>query len=171
MASSEHTDSVVEIQLTKGYVTVVDAIDADLAILPEFFHWRINENGRNVYVQLYFKKRYQSFMHRIVLSRKLGRELVRGEVVDHIDGNGLNNRRDNLRAATHQENMRNARLRKTNTSGYKGVCWNKVVKKWQARIWIGGRRTSLGYFDDPAEAYEVYCAAAREHYQDFAKLD
>ncbi len=77
--------------------------------------------------------------------------------IDHIDGNGLNNKINNLRDVTHGENMRNKRLQLNNTSGVKGVYWRKLKQKWQADICISGKRNHLGYFKNKEDA-----AAARK---------
>lgn len=73
-------------------------------------------------------------MHRVVLARSLERELSGGEVVDHINGDRLDNRRCNLRLATPQINAQNRRLGPSNTSGYRGVSWNRQHRKWQAMV-------------------------------------
>ena len=67
--------------------------------------------------------------------------------VDHIDGNTLNNNKNNLRWVTITENSMNAKISNTNTSGVKGVCFNKNNNKWIARININGIRVHLGYFE------------------------
>lgn len=84
--------------------------------------------------------------------------LVHGEcpdVIDHIDGNGLNNRIDNLRNVSHSENLRNSRISKANTSGCTGVYWNKNLNKWISIIRVDCKSLSLGYFED---WFEAVCA-------------
>lgn len=83
--------------------------------------------------------------------------------IDHLDGNGLNNAPDNLRDATNQENMRNAKLYKTNKSGTTGVRWRKDISKWTARICVDGKNLNLGYFTEKEDAIEARKAAEREH--------
>lgn len=89
--------------------------------------------------------------------------------VDHKDGNGLNNRWSNLRQATNSQNAGNAKLYSTNTSGFKGVTWNKASRRWQAGIKKNGQNVYLGLFDCPKAAHEAYLAAAREHFGDFVR--
>jgi len=84
--------------------------------------------------------------------------------VDHIDGNKSNNHMSNLRWATRSENQYNMRTK----AAYKGVRWNKQREKWEARIMVDDYRLHLGYYDDPLEAYYVYCAAAVFYFGDFA---
>lgn len=92
------------------------------------------------------------------------------EHIDHIDGDGLNNRIDNLREATHSENLRNRGATTKNTSGFKGVSWHKARRKWQAQIKTNGRKKHLGSFDTPEAAYAAYCAAAEDLHGDFAMV-
>jgi hypothetical protein len=87
--------------------------------------------------------------------------------VDHRNGNGLDNRRANLRPATHAQNQRNQRPRIVSTSEFKGVSWDSHRLKWHARI----ARRHLGRFDDELAAAKAYDAAARELYGEFAWLN
>lgn len=107
-------------------------------------------------------------LHRVIMSRMLERELSTDEQVDHINGNGLDNRRGNLRLATGSQNQANRPTTKNNTSGYKGVSWHKKSKKWSARIRVHGKRISLGHYHTPEEAHKVYCAAADKYFGEFA---
>ena len=75
--------------------------------------------------------------------------------IDHIDGNGLNNKIDNLRDVQQAVNHRNQRMRNTNTSGVTGVSWNKQKEKWQALVQVNGKLKYLGLFTDIAEAEKV----------------
>lgn len=90
---------------------------------------------------------------------------------DHINRNGLDNRRINLRAATAFQNLGNQALRSTNKSGYKGVNWNRLRRKWQGSIKIHGRSRHLGMFTDPVDAARAYNAAALEAWGEFAWLN
>lgn len=81
--------------------------------------------------------------------------------IDHINRIKDDNRIENLREATREENAQNATMRRHNTSGYKGVWKQKYAALWCAEISINGRATKLGYFKSPEEASEVYLAAAR----------
>lgn len=89
--------------------------------------------------------------------------------IDHKDMNKINNAWTNLREATHGQNQHNATIRTDNTSGYKGVHWNKHSKKWRARIMVGKKYLLLGDFDDITEAHEAYVTAAQKHHADFAR--
>jgi HNH endonuclease len=87
---------------------------------------------------------------------------------DHKDGDRSNNRWTNLREATSGDNKANTMLRSDNTSGLKGVHWNRRDCNWRAQICANGRRIFLGYFDTPKRAHEVYLAAAKKHFGEFA---
>lgn len=149
-----------KIPLPHGKVAVVDA--KDFKCLSQF-KWYYSMDGyaiRNV--QLANGKRVMSRMHKEILKPE------DGLFTDHINGDGLDNRRCNLRECTHGQNQMNQKLPKNNTSGYKGVSWNKRCKKWQVRIYVEGKETHLGYFKDIVEAAKVYDKAALRHYGEFA---
>jgi hypothetical protein len=84
------------------------------------------------------------------------------ELVDHINGVRADNRWCNLRPATYSENNRNARLRKDNTSGVKGVCWDRVSKKWFAYISLNKKRHGLGQFETLDEAAAVVAEVRKQ---------
>lgn len=93
-----------------------------------------------------------------------------GMVVDHIDGNTLNNTRDNLRICTQRENAKNQGVRKNNTSGYKGVSFKKHNQKWRARIHVNDRDKFLGDFETIEEAIEARRKAELEYYGEYARI-
>ena len=77
------------------------------------------------------------------------------DILDHIDGNKLNNRIENLRECTEVQNCYNAKTPKNNTSGIKGVSWSKRLKKWRAQIQVNGKKKSLGFFFDKEVADQI----------------
>ena len=87
--------------------------------------------------------------------------------IDHIDGNGLNNKFANLRLATSAQNSFNQKTRADNTSGYKGV--TKHRNKWKVQITAHGFYYHLGTFDTPELAHMAYCKAAAELHGEFAR--
>ena len=91
-------------------------------------------------------------------------------LTDHIDGDGLNNHRSNLRAATNAQNVRNGRPR-GGRSQFKGVTWYRARRKWHAAIMLNGKHHHLGYFTDEAEAAHAYDAAAVRLHGEFARLN
>jgi len=92
------------------------------------------------------------------------------KMIDHIDGNKQNNKIENLREATHTQNLQNRPKYKSNTSGYKGVSFHKKTKKWQASIRINNKQNYLGLFKTPLDAYEVYCKEAKKYHKEFANV-
>lgn len=92
-------------------------------------------------------------------------------MIDHIDGDGSNNRIANLREATNAENMRNRGGNKNTTSQYCGVSWHRQTSKWLARIMLFGKRTHLGSFTDEIEAAKAYDVAALKLHGNFARLN
>jgi AP2 domain/HNH endonuclease len=91
--------------------------------------------------------------------------------VDHINGNGLDNRRTNLRPATSAENARNRRSQRGSSSPYKGVSWIRSRRNWRANLRVGDRLIHLGSYTDPADAARAYDAAALKYFGEFARLN
>lgn len=106
-------------------------------------------------------------LHNIVMDHNS----VKNENIDHIDNDGLNNRKSNLRVCNHSENLCNKHSQKNNTSGYKGVSWQKNQGYWSAKIQKDRKKYHLGFFDDPWEAAQAYNLAALELHGEFAKLN
>lgn len=155
---------MTEIRLSSGHVAVVDEEDADLAVL----RWTaVIGSPTRIYASRQKRvgprregKRLSIYMHRVIAER-LG--LV-GTDIDHIDGDTLNNRRDNLRAVSRRENTRNVRGPKAGSkSPYMGVTRHNIVG-WTARIRIEGRRIYLGWFRTAEEANSARLAAERQHW-------
>ena len=90
--------------------------------------------------------------------------------LDHINGDPSQNQFRNLRAATHHQNMINCRRPRDNTSGFKGVCYSKEMRRWKAEIRIQRRKKHLGYFDTPEAAHDAYKIAAVEAFGEFARF-
>lgn len=107
--------------------------------------------------------------HRLAFLYMTGRFPQR--MVDHIDLNRSNNAWRNLREVTNSENQMNTAIRSNNSSGRKGVSWNKREGRWRADIRIGGKKKTLGYFECPDMAHMAYCTAANENFGDYARAN
>jgi hypothetical protein len=123
---------------------------------------RIGKRGYK-YLTFYQKKYY---VHRIIWLMHYG---TLPKILDHIDGNPLNNRIENLRECSDSENLCNAKIRSNNTSGIKGVCWFKPRQKWRARISLNKKEYHLGYFDTKEEAEIAVIDARPKIHQEFAR--
>ena len=104
-------------------------------------------------------------MHRVILKAE------EGEICDHANGNTLDNRKENLRICTFKENSINSKKPRGNTSGFKGVSWNKPANKWIVFIAGDTKRIYLGLFSDKLEAAKVYNEAALKYHGEFARLN
>lgn len=109
------------------------------------------------------KKKKTLYMHRFIMGNPYAK------VIDHIDGNGLNNQRNNLRICSHKENFRNQKISKHNTSGAKGVVWNNKNENWNARITVDRKRIHLGCFLNKKDAIAAYNRSAKKYYGEYAK--
>lgn len=159
-------EALIEIPLTRGMVAVIDAADFDLVA---GFKWYAKKHGKTFYAATNGPRpeRRQLQMHRLILGLPHDDE----RETDHVDGDGLNNRRSNLRTAARQQNNCNKGLQVNNSSGFKGVHWHVTDKLFIARIQKDGRRIYLGHFKDPSEAARAYDRAAAEHHGAFARLN
>ena len=103
------------------------------------------------------------YVHRDVLNAK------KGQSVDHINGNKLDNRKENLRICTHTENMWNTKTPKTNKSGIKGVHWQEDRQKWSAQIAYKNKTIALGRFDSFEDAVKARLNAEKKYHGDYAR--
>ena len=159
---------MIEIQITKGQTALIDDEDYE-KISP--FQWcchgdgyaarGYHENGKLVILK----------MHHAVFGKPPA-----GYVVDHINGNRLDNRKCNLRFVTVQQNCFNSKKKKSpasaaNPSPYKGVTWRNDRSKWRSCITVGGQRLYLGLFETAQEAALAYNVAALKYHGEYAKLN
>jgi hypothetical protein len=161
-----------KIPLTQGKFALVD--DEDFEYLSQFKwcarkDWYTFYASRTIYPNGYgkHKQKITVQMHREVMGLQRGD----GKSVDHKNRNGLDNRKKNLRLGIGSINQVNCRKRKDNTSGYRGVSWNIVHKKWFTRISIKGKRFSFGGFSTPIEAAIAYDKAVMKYRDASAPLN
>lgn len=157
---------VAYVPLTRGLEAVIDASDVPLV---EGRNWYASNRRKSVcyaIAKIYDGKKWAYFpMHRLILPPTADRPIA-----DHIDGNGLNNRRSNLRLATHKENSYNLRARMRPRSGFKGVSM-MPSGKWKAQLIVENKVRYLGCFVTPEEAARAFDKAAREVRGEFARLN
>ena len=153
-----------EIKLTQNKTSLVD--NEDFKCLNHYKWFVIRDRNtyyacRMIYVN---GKRRRLLMHRDIL------KTPHGFISDHIDGNGLNNQRSNLRVCTIQQNSMNVK-RSRGTSQYKGVRWHKRDKKWRAQIGFNNKVLYIGDFKDEIDAALAYDKMAHELHGEFANLN
>lgn len=149
--------STVRVPLSKGHHAVIDSADAPTITQHKWTYC----NGYAMRAEGPRGKRRYIYMHRQLLDAPQGLE------VDHINHDGLDNRRANLRLTTPSQNNANRRSLRAATSSYKGVIYQKNRKAWRAEF--GGKH--LGLFDDERDAALAYSAAALEEHGGYALLD
>ena len=154
------------VPLTQGYEALIDADDVGLV---SGHNWAalLNPKKRNVYAR--HTKNLGDGKYKTVQMHRLLLGFPNGMQVDHIDGNGLNNRRCNLRTATQSQNMHNRFLSKSNKSGVRGVCWCKRTGKWRVGITLNKKQKHIGYFSDLDEATAAYAAASLKYHGAFGR--
>lgn len=143
-----------EIPLTQGKIAIVD--DEDFEELSRY-KWCAHKDGNTFYALRSIRKEDGKYtkitMHQQILGKKEGYE------IDHINGNGLDNRHENLRHVTHRQNGQNRHISKS--SRYPGVYWLKQRRKWYSRIRLNGKMKSLGLFNNEYEAFMAYVNAVK----------
>lgn len=129
--------------------------DEDYPMLSGF-KWSLNGAG--------YACSGRGFIHRIIMNAPKGIE------VDHINGDRLDNRRENLRLCTRGQNVSNGRMR-GNKTGFKGVYWNAEIRRYYSQITVDKKVICLGYSDSPEEAAHIYDVAAIKYHREFAKTN
>lgn len=155
------------LEISRTYFVVVDDCDYDLIANHP---WIARPHRKTVYAQRNFwfgGMRTTLQMHREILGLKNGD----GKIVDHINGDGLDNRRENLRICSVQANNWNRRLSINNSTGFKGVHFRRQENKYWAYINILGKRKHLGIFPTAIEAALAYNEAASKLFGEFARLN
>ena len=139
-------------------IFIIDKVDYELI---KRYQWHSASSG---YIAAIFKGK-ATLLHRLIT------EAQKGQSVDHINGNTLDNRRNNLRLCTHQQNMCNMKKPKTNTSGYKGVYWHKGANCYISSVKENYKNHYLGCFKNKVDAAQTYDSAAIKYHGEFAKIN
>ena len=155
-------EGIVKATLPNGLVCLMDEVD-----FYAFRHLHMSahrpRSSLTSYVYGHGPGMRTAPLHRLILDAPSGME------VDHINGNGLDNRRANLRLCTGSQNSCNKGLNRSNTSGFKGVTLDKKSGRWHARIAVNGESRSLGFYGTPESAYEAYVQASKTLHGEFAR--
>jgi hypothetical protein len=157
----EKEDGARYIPLVQGGFAVVDAEDYERLMKHK---WYLCQEG-NVFYAFRYTIGKQIRMHREIMNAP------KGVMVDHIDRNGLYNRKRNLRHCNRRQNSYNRRGNSRGSSQYKGVFWHNVCGKWEARITYNGNTNYLGLYENERDAARAYDEKAKEFYGDFAYLN
>lgn len=150
------------IPISGGKVALVD--DSDYEYLSKFW-WTVRNICGRSYAHRRVSKSRLIYMHRVIMG------LDHGGIVDHINGDGLDNRRGNLRIVTQRQNVINRRKTNGKTSKYKGVHWFKTRNKWRASITSNYKEKHLGYFTNEIDAAMAYDAAAKRIFGEYARTN
>lgn len=155
------------IQLRGKYSHLSTQIDdSDWEYLSKF-KWYLSSWGyvcRYVYVRN--KSAKAVYMHKEIYLKHTEELPIK---VDHRNLNKLDNRFQNLRKASHTQNIRNSFKHKDNTSGFKGVSWAKWANKWRVQIMVNGKRFHIGYFSTRKEAHNSYRKVSKQYHGEFAR--
>lgn len=148
-----------EVILTQGYVAIIDESDF---VLVSQYKWQVVHRRHTKYA----KRAYR--LHGEVKTEYMHVTIMGEKGIDHVDGNGLNNRRSNLRKASQHQNNGNY-IKRKGKSKYKGVCWDQG--KWKAAISRGCEKYHSGRFENEEDAARAYDVAAKDYFGEFANLN
>lgn len=158
------------LKLTKGYYTLLD--DEDYLLIKTKYSeykpisWFDKRNPTYTRAALY-KHNVETKTSIYIQIPRLIMNAPKGKVVDHIDRNTLDNRKQNLRVCGFSENIRNCKMRKNNTSGYRGAAFNKRTKKWHSSVMINYKSIYLGQYNTAKEASSAYKNFIKEKYSNY----
>lgn len=157
----------MEIPLSRGLVALVD--DEDYSSLIGAGSWYAHQDESTFYARRNYWTTDASGA-RVCRSMRMHALILGCPLVDHINGDGLDNRRANLRPATSAQNSQNRQRRSDNRTGFKGVA-RSYGSRFKASIWVDGRRRALGGFASADEAARAYDLAAIRHFGQFARTN
>lgn len=152
-----------EIELTQGKIALIDNEDYEMVSIHKW-HYLKRYHDRPGYASTKIDGKNVS-MHKFIMGES------DGKVIDHINGDTLDNRKLNLRFCTHQQNLWNRHKRKQTQSKYIGLSKGRNRKKWQVQILIDGKKKTIGQFESEEDAARAYDKVARKYYGEFAPVN
>lgn len=157
---------VKEIPLSQGKVAIVD--DEDYDYLNQWKWHASMVNGVLKYAARTIRKDRRKItirMHTFIMGTPKGMD------TDHINHNGFDNRRCNLRICSRSQNLQNSQVMRKTSTNFKGIYWNKVHRKWLVSIKVNHQRVFIGLFESETEAANAYDEAAKKYYGEFANTN
>jgi len=148
--------------IISGYEIIISSCDTERVMAHKWVK-QFSTRGK------YFSSYFPDIKRRLTLHRYLT-NCPKGMLVDHINGNMLDNRQENLRVCNSIQNGCNRSKQKNNKSGYKGVYQDKKTKRWKAYIRTKGKDIHLGYFETPEKAYEAYSIASKKYHGEYGHV-
>jgi hypothetical protein len=150
-----------QVLITRGEITLIDESDWGLVCK---YNWTLHIPDNRKYARCHYEGK-KIYLHRLLLNAKPG------EIVDHKNGDGLDNRRNNIRLATQSQNTANCTTSIKTASGFRGVYFDKRSGLWQAKIKFNYKSNFLGSYKTTDEAAKVYDEAAFKLFGEFARLN
>lgn len=160
---------MAQIKLSQGKIALVDDIDFERLNRWKWCARKCQFKNRTVWYAMRTDYINGKLQQRTVYLHKEVAKTMGLKEVDHRDGDGLNNQRQNLRPVTRQQNMHNGFKRSGCSSMFKGVSWDKESEKWRASIRVNKKLRHLGFFADERDAAGVYNKAAIQFFGEFAR--
>lgn len=159
---------IIKLNPYKKYEVIID--DGDFDLISKYNGWRFCKVTGYAFKQKYIcklpngKEKYERIlMHRLIM------DCPKGMVVDHINRNKLDNRKENLRICTQSQNCFNSKLSKNNKSGFQGVSWLKCANKWHARIMVNRKTIYLGIFSELEDAIKARKQGEEKYFNNFTR--
>jgi hypothetical protein len=153
------------VPLTKGYEAIIDAEDVDLVKGHNWWSevcFKADGSLRAVYARS--DTSGMQYIHRVIMRAD------EFHLVDHIDGNGIDCRKSNMRLTANTGNSQNKKINCNNTSGFKGVTWNKRREKWEVKIMAYRKKKHIGYYVSLDDAAEAYSKASAIYHGEFGRI-
>lgn len=162
--NKEHAILLIHSDTHGDFEILIDLEDVDVV---QKYKWGISAAKSPPYDYVRY---YATTSKNSILLHRYLTDCPNDMVVDHIDGNSLNNRRENLRVCTDSQNKKNCKKYANNKSGYKGVIWYhyRNINKWMSYICVDNKRITLGYFEDIKDAVECRKNAEKKYFGEYA---